>query len=198
MNNSNLHLYINDILLKNNYEIKNKLAIKCLHDCLDSIIFNIISIACIICYINNSKSISNQTLTIMNAYIIDNCSTNSSSVKKTGGNSIVMPSEFYGVDSGRYSPANITNDILNIDFNSQTLRPQIGGGIKKNHLTQVIDKLLDYYKIKASKQIINKIIKIIDNYVNCLICKLKTIKKPVTNVIIKQVIKKNKLFKIFS
>ena len=45
----------------------------------------------------------------------------------TGGTT-GMPSEFYGIDSGIYNSNNAADAILNIDFASGVLRPQIGGG----------------------------------------------------------------------
>jgi hypothetical protein len=76
----------------------------------------------------------------------------------TGGMN-VLPAEFYGIDSGRYSETNATGDILTVDFTSGILRPQIGGGgqssVDNKNILKKINEILNYYKLKASDSIIN-------------------------------------------
>ena len=93
---------------------------------IETLVFNIVSIASIITMINNSDKIKKETITLVKSYINDKCNH-----KLTGGTT-GMPSEFYGYDSGIYNSNNAAGDILNIDFTSGILRPQIGGGGNKN------------------------------------------------------------------
>ena len=120
---------IKDLVLKYKLSLA-KDKTKDIHELLckyiETLIFNIISIASIITMINNSDTIKKQTITLVKSYINDKCNH-----KFTGGTT-GLPSEYYGVDSGLYSSNNAGSDILNIDFASGMLRPQIGGGGHKN------------------------------------------------------------------
>ena len=129
-------------------------------------------------------------------------------VNSMKGGSIVLPSEFYGYNSGNYSATNgIQADVLQVDFSTNTARPQIGGGPKKTSNTSkktikpiplCIKDILLYYKLKASKEIITQITKMIEGYVKCLMEKLKSQKGKVSTVVIKKIIKSNKMFDIFN
>ena len=123
-----------------------------------NIVFNVVSISAIISFINDCSTINNNTLNIVSSYIKENCD---NSQIKGGGGSIVMSSEFYGTDSGRYNPSNNQSDILPIDFNQGIARNQIGGGKDKSPFVAVVKDIISYYKLKASSVIINRIVKII-------------------------------------
>jgi histone H3/H4 len=191
MNNPNLTIYIEKIINDYNLNIKTKASVKCLSECIQNIVFNIISISSIIAFINNSKTITKENIQILNTYLNKICK---NPIVK-GGNSIVMPQEFYGTNSGRYLPTNNQNDLLNINFSSGIMRPQIGGGISP--FTKVIKDFLIHYKLKAGKAIIDELVIMIENYIKCLIMKLKKIKTDIKPVMIKSIIEKNKMFKIF-
>ena len=192
MNNSNLTIYVQKLISEYDLNIKSKMSVKCLCDCIENIVFNIVSISSIIAFINNSKTITKENIKILNSYLNKVCSP----VMK-GGNSIVMPMEFYGNNSGRYLPTNNQNDFLNIDFSSGIMRQQIGGGKSTSPFIKVIKDFLVHYKLKAGKDIIDEIVVMIENYIKCLMMKLKKYKEVIKPSMIKSVIEKNKMFKIF-
>lgn len=194
MNNPNLLLYIHKLV--NDYElnIKTKASIKCLSECIQNVVFNIVSIISIIAFINNSKTITKENINILHTYLNKVC-TATTTIK--GGNSIVMPQEFYGNNSGRYLPTNNQNDILNIDFTNGIMRQQIGGGKNTSPFVKVIKDFLIHYKLKAGKLVINEIVYLIENYIKCLMKKLKKYNDVIKPPMIKSVIEKNKMFKIF-
>jgi len=204
MINNYIYDYIKNLLDKNNIVIANDKTCKYLTDCIENIIFNVVSIAAIITFINNCKTIHKQSIEIIRKYLNNMCGS-TSKILKGGGGSIVLPSEFYGVNSNRYSISNgIQTDILNVDFNNGLLRPQIGGGKSKsnankslNVIYNAICEILEYYKLKASKETKNKITKLIEKYISCLIMKLKEEDKKISLSIIKKILKSNKLFDIF-
>lgn len=182
----------------NNYisqfiDIKDKKAHDCLCGYVENIIFNITSITAIIAFINNSKSITKKNLSIVETYIKTSCTPK----MRGGGGSIVLPSEFYGVDSGQYLATNNTTDILNIDFASGVMRPQIGGGRVKNPIPDAIHKILSGYKLTISDDLCKKLTKIIESYLLCLINKLKTSKGVITPSLIKKTVTSTKTFNIF-
>ncbi len=181
--------YINDYISQL-IDIKDKKTNKCLSDYAENIIFNITSIAAIIAFINNSKTINKHNIELVSSYINTVCG-------KIKGGSIVLPSEFYGVDSTRYLPTNNNSDILNINFVDGLLRPQIGGAKIKNPIPDAIKEILSNYKLTISIDICNKLTKIIENYLYCLINKLKNSKKQITSASIKKIVTSNKIFNIF-
>jgi hypothetical protein len=191
MNNSNLTIYVEKIIKDYDLKIKTKASIKCLSDCIQNIVFNIISISSIIAFINNSKTITKENIQILHTYLNKVCKT---TIK--GGNSIVMPQEFYGTNSGRYLPTNNQNDLLTINFQSGIMRPQIGGG-SVSPFIKVIKNFLIHYKLKAGKIIIDELVLMIETYIKCLIMKLNKIKEDIKPPMIKSIIEKNKMFKIF-
>jgi hypothetical protein len=164
---------------------------------METLIFNIVSIASIITMINNSDTIKTQTLTLVKSYINDKCNH-----KMTGG-STGMPSEYYGIDSGIYSENNASGDILNIDFASGMLRPQIGGGGRGSNYTinqifmNKIHEILNYYRLKSSDSINNSLLKLIYMHINCFFKELKASRTTLNIASINKIIKSNKNLDIF-
>lgn len=194
--NNKLIPYTNNLIKKYDLSIKTNVD-KCLCSYIEAIIFNIITIASVITFINNCKSINKETIEILRDYIYKACSPSS---MKGGGGAIVLPSEFYGINSTNYSPTNNQVDLLPINFNSTSIRPQIGGGKSDNKpITDIIKKFLKYFNLRVSSTIMKEILDIINTYINCLMNKLKQINngKKLTPAMIKKVIKVNKIFNIF-
>jgi hypothetical protein len=196
--NNKLIPYTNHLIKKYGLTIKPNVE-TCLCSYIESIIFNIITIASVITFINDCKSINKETLDILKKYIHQTCGDNH--LMKGGGGAIVYPSEFYGVNSGNYAATNNQVDVLPINFNSTVIRPQIGGGVRneKSPITAIIKKFLVYFNLKASNDIIKQIVHIIDSYIDCLMKKLKHTSKDkqLSSSTIKKVIKSTKVFNIF-
>ena len=196
--------YVKYILDYNEIKVKDEKTYKYLTTCIENILFNIVSIAAVITFINNCKTIKKESIDIVTKYLNNMCGKPLYSSMKGGGGSIVMPSEFYGINSMRYAETNNLHatDTLQIDFNNGTARPQIGGGnkIKKSSTKPIlvgINDILNYYKLKATKEIKTKMLKLIEKYIKCLITKLKEVNKIITCDIIDKNIKSTKLFDIF-
>ena len=192
---------IKDVIAKYKLQLA-KEKTKDIHELLckymETLVFNIVSIASIITMLNNSNTIKKQTIKIVKTYINDKC--NQKMTMKGGMN--VLPSEYFGYDSGRYSETNnIAGDILNVDFTSGVLRPQIGGGgknfVDNKHILKKINEILDYYKLKASDSIINDLLKLVTIYTNCFFKELKATKSVLTTAAINKIIKSNKTLDIF-
>jgi hypothetical protein len=179
----------------------NSTVYKSLSKNIEVLVFNVISIAAIISLINNSSTIQKEAVKIVRDYINDKC--NVSRMKK-GGTS--LPSEYFGVPNSSYNENNITNDILPIDFSSEYLRPMIGGGSRKSYkLTKsdteefmnAIKNICKYYNLKINHDAIKMLVDIIVENMDCLFNYLYMSSKPITNDIIKKMIKLNKNFDIF-
>lgn len=202
MSNNYLCDYVKCLLDKNNIKVKDSKTCNYLTTCIENIIFNVVSIASVITFINNCKTIKKESISIVTKYLNNMCGSPSYKTIKGGGGSIVLPSEFYGIDSTRYSPMNNihTTNSLQIDFNNGIARPQIGGGVKKTSSSAImkgINDILDYYKLKASKEIKMKIVKLIECYIKCLMNKLKELNKTITCDLIDKTMKSDKVFDLF-
>jgi len=197
MYNNYLCDYVKFLLNKNKIDVKDDKTSSYLTDCIENIIFNVVSIAAIITHINNCKMVHKESIQIVSKYLSNMCG-DTSKMMKGGGGAIVMPSEFYGINSLRYSPDNAMTDILKVDFDNSIARPQIGGG-KGNvkPIEEAIKKILDYYKLKASNEITKKLLKLIENYIKCLMAHLAMIKGKVSITYIKKMMKSSKFFDIF-
>lgn len=193
----NINIYVTELARKFNINLKDKSAEKCLYDCVENIIMNMISVASLIALINNSKSVTDKTIQILHKYVIDKCGSKGRKVKG-GDGAIVLPSEFYGVDSNRYSVANASADVLSIDFNNGIMRPQIGGGASRmNVIGDAIKEVLAKNDLKASVSVIKKLKSFIENYLFCLLKKLQESKTKVSATLIKKTLHSEKLFNIF-
>jgi hypothetical protein len=191
---------INTIITKYelNIERSKKVAIyKLLYKYIDILIFNVVTILSIITMINNSNTIHNEALKLLKTYINETCN------KGIKGGNTPLPSEYFGVNSGIYSENNATGNILDINFSSGILRPQIGGGgvykLNKDEVKVIsasIKNILEYYKLKASSDIINQLVNLINNNIECLFRQLKYVKS-VSPSIIKKMINSNKKLEIF-
>ena len=160
----------------------------------ETLIFNIVSIASIITMINSSDTIKKHTITLVKSYINEKCNH-----KMTGGTS--LPSEYFGQNSNFYSENNASGDILGIDFNSGILRPQIGGGSSKYPVDKIfmtkIHEILNYYNLKASDSIHKSLLKLIYLHINCFFKQLKLSIITLNIASINKIIKSNKNLDIF-
>jgi hypothetical protein len=207
--NIDLKEFTESLLKDNSIEINpksnKKQIIKDISKFLDVLIFNIVSVGCIIALLNNSKKIKEDTLNIIKKYIYDKCTNHPS--KMSGGGDLSMPSEFYGYDSGRYNEQNTGGDLLVVDWSKGIARPAIGynepqlkgGGSEKpkkpNAIKTYIKIILNYYKISASDIIIKKLLNIYKYHIDCLIKNLKDYKKPITSKYVSTLLDKNKILK---
>jgi hypothetical protein len=205
MSNNYLCDYVKCLLEKNNIKVKDAKTCNYLTTCIENIIFNVVSIASVITFINNCKTVKKESISIVTKYLNSMCGSSSYKTVKGGGGSIILPSEFYGIDSTRYSPMNNlhTTNTLDIDFTNGIARPQIGGGLKKssssssNSIMKGVNDILDYYKLKATKEIKMKMVKLIECYIKCLMNKLKELNTTITCSSVDKVMKSDKVFELF-
>lgn len=166
---------------------------------LDALVFNIVSIMCLISTINDSKEITKKTLDVSKQYIETECKfyytqlSTSKSGKMTGG---LGSSAILGAQEGMYSVDNTGSDILHLDFENGEARPQIGGKLKDNGLIyKCIGFILKYHGIKASKDIKNEICKIIHTHMECLFKNLARDNKKLTLSKLNRVVKSNNILR---
>lgn len=173
--NINLKIFTNDLLKKNNIKV-DKID-KILSIYIEGLLFYYVSILAVLCIINNTKNIKKVYIEYANNYIKKLCVCNN---KITGGYT-GMPLEYYGTNTNNYID-NPGNDILKVNWEAGILRPNINntefkGGSrnskKQNAIKLHINKLLEYYKLKTSKNIINEIFKIFKYHLKCVMSVIK-------------------------
>ena len=191
--------YLKSVINRYGLEVKDERVYDFICEYLETLIFNIVSIASLITLINNSKIIEKDALKLVHSYINTKCQ----KVNIKGGTS--LPSEYFGVNSHLYNAVNNQSDILNIDYVNGVLRPQIGGGGKSkspttnnhNWLKTKINNLIHHYNLTIKEKEMNYLINIIYDNVNCLFFQIPK-KQIITKGYLKKMIKSNKSLDIFN
>lgn len=210
MINEKLKLFVTGLLNSNSIVISKKtdqdILINQLVIYIDALIFNIISIGCIISIINNSNSITKETLPIIKLYIEDKCEFKYKKSKKIMGGAF-NTAAFYGANESMYKVENQGSDILGIKWSEGIIRPtigQAGGGYGNkyknssyNYIKSHVLNVLQYHNISAPKSILDELIKLIDHHIKCLIMNMKKCKKELTLNCIEKIIMKNKILTPF-
>lgn len=101
--------------------------------------------------------------------------------KSSGGTS--NPASYYGIQEKMYNENNNTKDLLHINFDTNEIRPQIGGG--KDHWSKkiiltYIRKILKYHDVRTSKYVKERLLHIIYIHIMKDINMLKKYKKEYT------------------
>lgn len=176
--------YSDKLLINNNISINEKehdSINKLIAIYIDTLIFNIISIACIINILNNNEKILPKSIPIIHSYINERCKFKSTNKKITGG--VFNTATFFGVQEPQYKSDNEGVNLLNIDFKNGVLRPQIGGvDIDKTDkvLLLYINNILKYHEMSASKDIKKELLNIIKTHINYLIIIIKKLDSQIT------------------
>ena len=194
--------FVKKTLELNKIKIKENKVILLLTDYINTLVFNIISIASIIALLNNSKKITKETIKIISEYINNKCSIHTTYSSK-GGTS--LPPSYFGADESRtYSSSNPTNDVLIVDWSAGEARPALGSGQfggsnkKTNVIKNYMEQILAHYEISASSEIINELFKIFNKHFEILIKELKKCKDELSIKYIKDIIKSNKNLEILN
>lgn len=168
---------------------------------IEYMVFNIVSMLCLIAIINNSDKITDQTLKVARKYIENNCQfkyPNTSKVNPQKGGRLGSAT-FLGINEPMYSTNNPTNDILPVDFTSGIARPQIGGKSSNNKILKkiilsYINNILSHHNVKASKTVKNEIFEITKFHVDCMFNCIQKY-KIVSVSVIKDCINKHKVLR---
>lgn len=198
-----LKIFVVGLLKTNNINVSKNAnqsyIINKVSDYIDALIFNIVSIACIISILNGDKNIKKQNLDIIKRYIEDRCVFKYNKKDMKGGT--FNTAAFYGIDEPMYKEENEGSDILGINWSEEIARPQIGGGkhskktqdVSKLFIKKQIKNILQYHGIKASNEMIDSLLNIIDYHIKCLMKKVKTCGKSLNIKCLNSIVNKNKI-----
>lgn len=170
---------------------------------IEYMVFNVVSMLCLIAIVNNSEKVTDKTLKVARKYIENKCEFKypkkvaTKVVQQKGGR--LGSATFLGIDEPMYSASNPTNDILPVDFQSGLARPQIGGKSSNNKILKklvmsYINHILSHHNVKASKAVKDEIFEITKFHVDCLVNCIKN-KKMVSVSVIKDCVNKHKVLR---
>lgn len=196
-----LQKYVEELCQRNNIKIKQSekhLVLQQIAIYFDSLIFNTVSIICLISVLNNSHTLNSSTLEVSAKYIESKCNFyyNKVNTSMTGG-SRLGSATFMGAYEPMYNENNTGSDVLSVNFNTGEARPQIGGKGNKisNIITSYINGILKYHGIKAETNIKNQINELIKVHIDCLLHQLKLEKKDLTVNRLNKIVTKNHIFR---
>lgn len=167
---------------------------------IDALIFNVVSSACLLAVLNNSKKLTNETLMMAKKHLLRNKFKFIKLSKNTsmkGGT--FNTAGFYGNKEPMYSAGNETSDLLNVNFDKGVLRPQIGqdggcgcnaqsgGKVTKDtkdyvdkFISSQMKKMLKYHDVKSTKKINDELGGIIKSHLNKKIVAMIKCVKPLS------------------
>jgi hypothetical protein len=171
---------------KDKYKIVKQVAMY-----LDAVIFNIISIFCLISILNDSTKITEKTLNVGKKYIETTCSFD---YKMSGGNSVGSPA-FMGKLEPMYSASNPTSDFLRVDFQNGSARPQIGGSHTglNTIIAKYVKDILLYHNVTTNQKIKKELTSIINFHLDCFIGCLKNHQGALTVSALNKIVKEHKV-----
>lgn len=164
---------------------------------IEYIVYNIVTMLCLITIINDTTQITDKTLGVGKKYIESKC--NISYSIQSGG---MGSATFLGVKEPQYSERNSTADILPVDFEKGLARPQIGGSSMhakhmktlKSIILEYIDHILKHHNVTANNKVKSELFKIIKFHTDCLFNYIEH-KDVVTKKTMKYIIKHQKMLK---
>lgn len=163
------------------------------------IVYNIVTMLCLIAIINDTTQITDKTLGVGKKYLESKC--NFSYSPQSGG---MGSATFLGINEPQYSATNSTSDILPVDFSKGVARPQIGGAVSSMHIKHIkalksiimeyIDIILKHHNVTTNNKVKNELYRIIKFHTDCLFKYLEQ-KKVVSKKTIQYIVKHQKMLK---
>lgn len=197
-----------ELLQKNNVNVDEKdkeKVVSILVSYVERLIFNMVSVACLICLTLGIKKLVKEHVRHLEGYITKRCGlsrTKTRAKARMNGGSAFNTAAFYGVPEPRYSAANAGGDVANIDWNNNIARPMLAstmtGGrrhkpvsnasCKKLYtiISKEIYKVFRFFKVSSNKEARAEFIKLFNEFIADLFSKLR---KP-------EVLTANKVFDI--
>jgi hypothetical protein len=193
-----------NIVCQNNEEEK---IIQHLTQFFELLIFNMVSVACIICTVINVRRLQNEHMQYMEKEINKRCNIVKPKKRQGMKGGVFNTAAFYGVDEPQYSEANRMSDIMNVNWDKNIARPQLnatfgsqsGGTNNCMHVNKYILKkiysVFKFYKVSAKKNIQDRFLLLFNKYIEQLFLLLKKSAKLLTYKKVYLVLSKTKIMK---
>jgi hypothetical protein len=190
-------------IIKSEKKVKEEQKIKSLlSEYIERLIFNITAIASLLCLKIGIKKIMDEHVKFILHYIDKYCKTKQKYKMKGGAFNTV---QFFGVDeTHRYKIENEGTDIMNIDFNNNIARPEIGlmsgGKVVCNKLNRIIKmkvrQVFKHFNVKIKSSSLDVIMRKFNDVLNDVTDKIKNSRGDAINYnIVKKVIYKGNIMK---
>jgi len=171
---------------------------------IEYLIFNMVSVVCMICLAINVKRLAKDHMEYMEKEVDKRCAIMRKSLKMKGG--VFNTAAFYGVNEPQYTEANKMGDVMNVDWSKNIARPELkvtfasqSGGSKCSKVNKLVSKkiysVFKFYKVSAKKNIRDRFVAMFNKYVEQLFFSLKKSAKLLTYKKVHSVLSKTKIMK---
>ena len=166
---------------------------------IETLIYNIVSIACTISLlIYNSSKLNKNCIKQVKNHIEKTCKIKYPKISQKGGN-VVLPGEYFGNDSGLYN-SNADNKFESVDFINGIAKQQLGGckncyiGNNNKIINIYINYILKEHKVSANSEIKKELLNLVKYHLKLLtkILMKEQFKNKITPENLNKFIKKNK------
>ena len=190
-------------IIKSEKKVKEEQKIKSLlSEYIERLIFNITALASLLCLKIGIKKIMDEHVKFILHYLDKYCKTKQKNKMKGGA---FNTAQFFGVDeTHRYKIENEGTDIMNIDFNNNIARPELGlmsgGKVVCNKLNRIIKmkvrQVFKYFNVKINSSSLDVIMRKFNDVLNDVTDKIKKSRGDTINYnIVKKVIYKGNIMK---
>jgi hypothetical protein len=190
-------------IIKSEKKVKEEQKIKSLlSEYIERLIFNITALASLLCLKIGIKKIMDEHVKFILHYIDKYCKTKQKNKMKGGA---FNTAQFFGVDeTHRYKIENEGTDIMNIDFNNNIARPELGlmsgGKVVCNKLNRIIKmkvrQVFKHFNVKIKSSSLDVIMRKFNDVLNDVTDKIKKSRGDTINYnIVKKVIYKGNIMK---
>jgi len=190
-------------IIKSEKKVKEEQKIKnLLSEYIERLIFNITALASLLCLKIGIKKIMDEHVKFILHYIDKYCKTKQKNKMKGGA---FNTAQFFGVDeTHRYKIENEGTDIMNIDFNNNIARPELGlmsgGKVVCNKLNRIIKmkvrQVFKHFNVKINNSSLDVIMRKFNDVLNDVTDKIKNSRGDTINYnIVKKVIYKGNIMK---
>jgi hypothetical protein len=190
-------------IIKSEKKVKEEQKIKSLlSEYIERLIFNITALASLLCLKIGIKKIMNEHVKFILHYIDKYCKTKQKNKMKGGA---FNTAQFFGVDeTHRYKIENEGTDIMNIDFNNNIARPELGlmsgGKVVCNKLNRIIKmkvrQVFKHFNVKINSSSLDVIMRKFNDVLNDVTDNIKKSRGDTINYnIVKKVIYKGNIMK---
>jgi histone H3/H4 len=190
-------------IIKSEKKVKEEQKIiKLLSEYIERLIFNITALASLLCLKIGIKKIMDEHVKFILHYIDKYCKTKQKNKMKGGA---FNTAQFFGVDeTHRYKIENEGTDIMNIDFNNNIARPELGlmsgGKVVCNKLNRIIKmkvrQVFKHFNVKIKSSSLDVIMRKFNDVLNDVTDKIKNSRGDTINYnIVKKVIYKGNIMK---
>jgi hypothetical protein len=206
-----IHFCVTELLEKHNIKCQKneeEKIIRSLTQYVEYLIFNMVSVCCMICTTINIRRLQHEHMQYMEKEINKRCNIVKSKKRIGMKGGVFNTAAFYGVQEPQYTEANKMNDIMNVDWQKNIARPELkvsfasqsgGTTTKCSKVNKLILKkiysVFKFYKVSAKKNVHERFVIMFNKYVDQLFLLLQKSSKILTYTKLHSILSKTKIMK---